>query len=105
MRLWDKQPTSSTWIYKVGLVSQKYVSSIEYYIEVEYESHLTFRQLEAQDHNYQIAIVADLPPTINLLDPPEDAKFMVNQQFTIRAKVRDDTAVKEVLVHFSSSNS
>ena len=105
MRLWDKQPTSSTWIYKVGLVSQKYVSSIEYYIEVEYESHLTFRQPEAQDHNYQIAIVADLPPTINLLDPPEDAKFMVNQQFTIGAKVRDDTAVKEVLVHFSSSNS
>ena len=45
------------------------------------------------------------PPTINLLDPHEDAQFMVNEQITIRAKVTDDTAVKEVLVHFSSSNS
>ena len=45
------------------------------------------------------------PPTISLLDPPEDTPFTVNEQITIRAKVRDDTAVKEVLVHFSSSNS
>ena len=44
-------------------------------------------------------------PTISLLDPPEDTPFTVNEQITIRAKVRDDTAVKEVLVHFSSSNS
>ena len=105
MRLWDKQSESSTWIYKVGLVSQKYVSSIEYYIEVEYESHLTFRQPETQDHNYQIAIVADLPPTINLLDPPEGANFTVNQQITIRAEVTDNNSVKEVHVHFSPANS
>ena len=45
------------------------------------------------------------PPTISLLDPPEDTPFTVNEQITIRAKVRDDTAVKEVLVHFSSGNS
>ena len=45
------------------------------------------------------------PPTISLLDPPEDTPFTVSEQITIRAKVRDDTAVKEVLVHFSSSNS
>ena len=101
MRLWDKQPASSTWTYKVGLVSQKYVSSIEYYIEVEYESHLTFRQPETQCHNYQIAIVEDSPPTINLLDPPEGA----NQQITIRAEVTDNIAVKEVHVHFPSGDS
>ena len=47
----------------------------------------------------------DKSPTINLLDPPQDAQFMVNEQITIRAKVTDDTAVKEVLVHFSSGNS
>ncbi len=105
MRLWDKQPTSSTWIYKVGLISQKYVSSIEYYIEVEYESHLTFRHPEIQDHNYQIAIVVDLPPTINLLDPPEGAKFTVNQQIIIRAEVTANNSVKEVHVHFSPTNS
>ena len=105
MRLWDKQSASSTWIYKAGLVSQKYVSSIEYYIEVEYESHLTFRQPETQDHNYQIAIVEDLPPTINLLDPPQDAKFTVNQQIIIRAEVTDNNSVKEVHVHFSSGDS
>ena len=105
MRLWDKQPTSSAWIYKVGLISQKHVSSIEYYIEIEYESHLTFRQPATPDHNYQIAIVADLPPTINLLDPPQDAPFMVNQKITIRAEVTDNNSVKEVHVHFSSGDS
>ena len=89
----------------MGLVSQKYVSSIEYYIEVEYESHLTFRQPETQDHNYQIAIVADLPPTINLLDPPEGAKITVNQQITIRAEVTDNNSVKDVHIHFSSGDS
>ena len=105
MRLWDKQPTSSTWIYKVGLISQKHVNSIEYYIEIEYESHLTFRQPETPDHNYQVAIVEDLPPTINLLYPPEGAEFTVNQQITIRAEVTDNNAVKEVRVHFSPANS
>ena len=105
MRLWDKQPTSSTWIYKVGLISQKHVNSIEYYIEIEYESHLTFRQPATPDHNYQIAIVEDLPPTINLLDPPEGAKFTVNQKIIIRAEVTDNNSVKEVHVHFSPTNS
>ena len=105
MRLWDKQPTSSAWIYKVGLISQKHVSSIEYYIEIEYESHLTFRQPATLDHNYQIAIVEDLPPTINFLDPPQDAPFMVDQKITIRAEVTDNNSVKEVHVHFSSGDS
>ena len=105
MRLWDKQSASSTWIYKVGLVSQKYVDSIEYYIEVEYESRLTFRQPESSDRNYQIVIVEDQPPTINLLDPPEGAQFTVNQQITFRAEVTDDNSVKEVRVNFSPANS
>ena len=105
MRLWDKQPTSSTWIYKVGLISQKHVNSIEYYIEIEYESHLTFRQPETPAHNYQIAIIEDQPPTINLLYPSEGAKFTVNQQITIRAEVTDNNSVKEVRVHFSPTNS
>ena len=104
MRLWDKQSPSSTWIYKVGLLSQKYVNSIEYYIEVEYENHLRFRQPETQDHNYQITIVADPPPTINLLYPPEGATFTVDQQITIRAEVTDNNSVKEVHVHFSPAN-
>ena len=105
MRLWNQQSDSSTWIYKAGLVSQKDVSSIEYYIEVEYGGRLIFRQPETPDHNYQIAIVADQPPTINLLYPPEGAKFTVNQQITIRAEVTDNNSVKEVHVHFSPANS
>ena len=105
MRLWDKQPTSSTWIYKMGLISQKHVNSIEYYIEIEYESHLTFRHPATPDRNHQVVIVEDLPPTINLLDPPEGAKFTVNQQITIRAEVTDNNSVKEVHVHFSPTNS
>ena len=105
MRLWDKQSASSTWIYKVGLVSQKYVNSIEYYVEVEYEGHSTFRHPATPDRNYQIAIVEDLPPTINLLDPSEGEKFTINQQITIRAEVIDNNSVKEVRVHFSPANS
>ena len=105
MRLWDKQSASSTWIYKVGLVSQKYVDSIQYYIEVEYERRLTFRQPESSDRHYQIAIVEDQPPTINLLDPPAGAQFTVNQQITFRAEVTDDNSVKEVRVNFSPANS
>ena len=105
MRLWDKQPTSSTWIYKVGLISQKHVNSIEYYIEIEYESRLTFRQPATPDQNYQIAIVADPPPTINLRYPPEGAKFTVNQQIIIRAEVTANNSVKEVHVYFSSGAS
>ena len=105
MRLWNKQPTSSTWIYKVGLPAQKYPSSIKYYIGVEYESHLTFRQPETQYSHYQISIVDDKSPTISLLYPPEGAQFGANQQITIRAKVTDNIAVKEVHVHFSSDHS
>ncbi len=105
MRLWERQSASSTWIYKVGLVSQKDVNSIKYYIEIEYESHLRFRQPETPDHNYQIAIVGDPPPTINLLDPPEGAKVTVNQPITIRAEVTDNNSIKEVRVHFSPTDS
>ena len=105
MRLWNQQSDSSTWIYKAGLVSQKHISSIKYYIEVEYGGRLIFRQPEIPDHNYQITIVADQPPTIDLLYPPEGAKFTVNQPITIRAEVTDNNSVKEVHVHFSRANS
>ena len=105
MRLWDKQPTSLTWIYKVGLPPQKFVGSIEYYIEVEYEDQLAFRQPETEHHGYQIAIIDDKPPTINLLYPPEGAKFTFIQQITIRAEVIDNLSVKEVHIHFSPLNS
>ena len=47
----------------------------------------------------------DDPPTIRLVEPPEGAKFTVNQQITIRAKVTDDTSIKSVRVHFLPSNS
>ena len=44
------------------------------------------------------------PPTIHLIQPPDGATFEVNQKITFSAEVTDDTAVKEVLVHFSSDN-
>ena len=105
MRLWDKEPTSSTWIYKLGLPAQKYGGLIKYHIEVEYENHLTFKQPETQYSHYQISIVDDKPPTISLLDPPEGAKFGANEQITIRAEVTDNIAVKDVHIHASSFNS
>ena len=105
MRLWDQQSESSTWTYDAGLPSQKYVSSIEYYIEIEYDNHVVFRQPRTQNRYYQISIVDDKPPTISLLDPPEGAKFGANQQITIRAEVTDNIAVKDVHIHASSFNS
>ena len=59
MRLWEKQPTSSTWIYKVALPAQKHPSSIKYHIGVEYESYLTFRHPESQYSHYRISIADD----------------------------------------------
>ena len=103
MRLWDRQPASSTWTYKVSLPSQKYAGSIEYYIQIEYENHLTFRQPGTHDGHYRISIVDSKPPTITLLDPP--TKITVNQQITIRAEVIDNVSVKEVYIHFSSVGS
>ena len=105
MRLWDQQSASSTWAYKVGLPSQKHVGLIEYYIEVEYDNHLVFKQPRTQYRYYQISIVDDKPPIISLLDPPEGAKFGANQQITIRAEVTDNIAVKDVHIHSSWFNS
>ena len=105
MGLWDQQSASSTWAYKVGLSSQKHVGLIEYYIEVEYDNHVVFRQPRTQNRYYQISIVDDKPPAISLLDPPEGAKFGANQQITIRAEVTDNIAVKDVHIHASSFNS
>ena len=104
MRLWDKQPASLKWIYKVGLPSQKYAGSIEYYIEIGYENHLTFKYPETEGAHYRIPIVDGKPPAISLLDPPDGAKFKVNQQITIRAEAIDNISVKEVYIHFSPVN-
>ena len=43
----------------------------------------------------------ETPPTIHLLKPNDGATFKVYQLITIRAKVTDDSSIKEVLVHFS----
>ncbi len=102
MRLWDQQSASSTWAYKMGLPSQKRIGSIEYYIEVEYDNRLTFRQPAIQYRHYQISIFDNKPPTIDLLNPPESAQFIVNQQTTVRAEVIDNSFVKEVRIYFLS---
>ncbi len=104
MRLWDQQSESSTWIYKVGLPSQKYVGSIGYYIEVVYENRLMFRQPATQNRHYQISIFDDKPPSIDLLNPPERAQFRVNQQTTVRAEVIDNSVVEEVRIYFLAPN-
>ena len=70
MRLWGQQSAPSTWVYKVDLPAQKHVGSIEYYIEIEYDNHLVFRHPRAKNHNYQISIVDEKPPTIFPPDPP-----------------------------------
>ena len=104
MRLWEKQSTSSTWIYKVGLPSQKHVGLIEYYIRVEYGNDLKFKLPDHQSRYYRTSIVDDKPPTIYLLDPSDGAEFTLNRQIAIRAEVKDNGSVKAVHIHFSPSN-
>ena len=104
MRLLPQQSTSSTWTYKMSLPSQNHVGSIEYYIAVEYDNHLSFRYPRDQNRHYQIPIVDDKPPTISVLYPPPDAKFGANQEITFRAEVTDNIAVKDVQIHLSWFN-
>ena len=101
MRLWAKRPALSTWMYKVNLPSQKYVGSIKYYIEVEYEDRLTVRHPETRYRYYRIAIIDGKRPTIDLLDPIEIAK--ANQRITITAKVTDNTFVQWVRLSYGFS--
>ena len=103
MRLWGQQSASSTWVYKVDLPAQDHVGSIEYYIEIEYESHLVFKYPSTESRYYQISVVDEKPPTIFVLYPPDGAKFKRDQKITIRAKVSTSHAIKAVHVHFSSS--
>ena len=102
MRLFPQQSTSSTWTYKMSLPSQNHVGSIEYYIAVEYDNHLSFRYPRDQNRHYQISIVDEKPPKISVLYPPPDAKFGPNQEVIFRAEVTDNTAVKDVHIHISS---
>ena len=86
MRLGNKQPASSTRIYRVDLPPQKRVGSIKYYIEVEYNNRVAFRYPRDQSRHYRIPIVDDKRPIISVLYPPEDASFTVNEQITFRAR-------------------
>ena len=104
MLLSNQQSASSTWTYKMSLPSQNHVGSIEYYIAVEYDNHLPFRYPRDQNRYYQISIVDGRPPKISLLYPPPDATFGANQEITFRAKVTDNTAVKDVHIHTSWFN-
>ena len=103
MSLWNQQATPSTWSYKVDLPSQKQVGSIEYSIEIEYDSDLVFKYPSTEFRHYRISIVDEKPPTIFVLYPPDGAKFERDQKVTIRAKVRASHGIKAVHVHFSSS--
>ena len=104
MSLWGQQSGSSTWVYKVELPAQNHVGSIEYYIEIEYESQLVFRYPSTESRYYQIPVVDEKPPTIFVLYPPDGAKFKRDQKITIRARVSASHAIKAVHVHFSSGS-
>ena len=104
MSLWGQQSASSTWVYKVDLPTQNHVGSIEYYIEIEYESQLVFKYPSTESRYYQISVVDEKPPTVFVLYPPDGAKFKRDQEITIRAKVRASHAIKAVHVHFSSGS-
>ena len=100
MRLWEKQSASSTWIYKVGLPSQKRVGLIEYYIALDYDNHLAFRYPRAQSRYYQIPILDNKQPTISVLSPRNGERFTIGDQTTVRAEVIDNSVVEEVRIYF-----
>ena len=89
-------------IYTGHIPLQTKVGFLRYYITATdaegNESKSEARRLEIRGKD-------NAPPTILLLEPSEGAKFEVNQQITIRAKVIDETSVKAVSVHFLPSNS
>ena len=100
----DRQATSSTWIYSVGLPPQKRIGSIEYYIEIEYDNHVAFRYPRAQSRYYQISILDGKPPTISVLSPRDGERFTVGDQTTVRAQVIDNSVVEEVRIYFLAPN-
>ena len=104
VRLGNKQPASSTRIYRVDLPPQKRVGSIKYYIEVEYNNRVVFRYPRDQSRHYRIPIVDDKRPIMSVLYPPEDASFTVNEQITFRAEVMDNSVVEEVHIYVLSPN-
>ena len=106
----DKSLTeTSSSMYTGYIPPQSEAGYIWYYLSATDEagnrSTSENRWLEIIEKSPPLPPLDNKSPTIDFLYPPKDAKFTVNQQFTIRAKVTDDTAVKEVLVHFSSGNS
>ena len=100
----DRQTTSSTWVYRVGLPPQKRIGSIEYYIEIEYDNHLAFRYPRAQSRYYQISILDNKQPTISVLSPRDGERFTVGDQTTVRAQVIDNSVVEEVRIYFLAPN-
>ncbi len=105
MRLWDEQLTSSTRTYRANLPPQRRVGSIIYYIEVEYDNSMAFRDPRDLSRHYQISMVDDIPPTISVLSPDEGEQFTADQQITVRAEVMDNSVVEEVHLHILSPNS
>ena len=102
--LWERQSASSTWIYAVGLPSQKRIGLIEYYIEIGYDSRMAFRYPRDQSRHYRIPILDNKQPTISVLYPPDGERFTVGDQTTVRAEVIDNSVVEEVRIYFLAPN-
>ena len=100
----DRQTTSSTWVYRVGLPPQKRIGLIEYYIEIEYDNQVAFRYPRAQSRYYQISILDNKQPTISVLSPRDGERFTVGDQTTVRAQVIDNSVVEEVRIYFLAPN-
>ena len=95
MSLWGQQSASSTWTYKVDLPAQNHVGSIEYYIEIEYDSHLVFKYPRAKNHNYQISILGEELPTISPPDPPNVESENESEPESSRIRIPTDSERNE----------
>ena len=92
---------ASSGIYTVDVEVNK-LGNFQYHLTATDEAG---KQGESEKRSLKIVELLDTtPPTIRLIEPHDGATFKINQSITIRAKVTDDTSVKEVHVHFSSSN-
>ena len=97
-----KQHFSNTYTRNISEGSAK---SIRYHLTATDEAGNESRYLKKGELKITVVELPSdkTPPTIRLIKPDKDT-FEVNEKITIRAEVTDDTSVKEVLVHFSSTD-
>ena len=84
MQLKEEKRESSIWVYHVKLPSATQGGKIVYRIEADGQ------------------VIRDDPIQVEILEPPESARFDINQTISIKARVISNVAVHEVRIYYDS---